>query len=171
MANTESITPTLLYYIDYAARVQNHFKMFSCAFPVSIRDIPSCRCSQRGVGHFFPLASVGILRAAERAITYTARLYEHALDGAFMLPPTGAPTSTIPFSFVHAVLQTMLNDPNRPSYHHTGQIKGYCRRNGYTIEPYNGRFGRGYRVHYPSAEASPGRHQVEYYINTKEVQS
>ena len=65
----------------------------------------------------------------------------------------------------------MFNDPNRPTYHHTGQISGYCPRNGYRIEPYDGRFGRGYRVHYPSAKASPGRHQVEYYIYTKETQS
>ena len=171
MANTESITPTLLYYIDYAARVQNHFKMFSCSFPVSVRDIPSCRFNPRGIWLCFPFVSSRIFYPAERAIAYTARLYEHALDGDFMLLPALAPTETIPFSFVHAVLQTMLNDPNRPFYHHTGQIKGYCRRNGYTIESYNGRFGRGYRVHYPSAEASPGRHQVEYYINTKEVQS
>lgn len=170
MANTESITPTLLYYIDYAARVQNHFKMFHCSFRVSTRDIPSCRCSQRGVRHCFPFVSVGILSAAERAIAYTARLYEYALDGDFMLPPTKGPTGPIPFSFVHAVLQTLLYDPNRPSYHHTGQITGYCHRNGYAIEPYNGRFGRGYRVHYPSAKASPGRHRVEYYINTKEEQ-
>ena len=170
MANTESITPTLLYYIDYAARVQNHFKMFPFSFRVSTRDIPSCRCSPRGVWQSFPFASVVILNAAERAITYTARLYERALDGDFMLLSMEAPTGTIPFSFVHAVLQTLSDDPNRPSYHHTGQISGYCRRNGHTIEPYNGRFGRGYRIHYPSAKASPGRHQVEYYINTKEVQ-
>ena len=38
-------------------------------------------------------------------------------------------------------------------------------------EDADGRFGRGYRVHYPSAKASPGRHQVEYYIYTKEAQS
>lgn len=170
MANKESITPTLLYYIDYAARVQNHFKMFPCRFHVSARDIPSCRCTLRDTWHCFPFASGRILHPAERAIAYTARLYEHALDGDFTLLPMEAPTETIPLSFVHAVLQTLLDDPNRPTYHHTGQIKGYCRRNGYTIEPYDGRFGRGYRVHYPSAKASPGRHQVEYYINTKEVQ-
>lgn len=171
MANTESITPTLLHYIDYAARVQNHFKMFYSTFYVSPRGIPSCEYSPRGVRYFFPFASAVILRAAERAIAYTARLREYALDGGFKLYPMEAPTEPIPFSFVHAVLQTMLDDPNRPTYHHTGQIKGYCRRNGYTIELYNGRFGRGYRVHYPSAKASPGRHQVEYYINTKETQS
>lgn len=168
MANTESITPTLLYYIDYAARVQNHFKMFHFPFRVSTRDIPSCRFNPRGIWHCFPFVSSRIFYPAERAITYTARLYEHALDGDFMLLPDLAPTEDIPLSFVHAVLKTLLDDPNRPFYHHTGQIKGYCRRNGYTIEPYNGRFGRGYRVHYPSAKASPGRHQVEYYINTKE---
>lgn len=168
MANTESIVPTLLYYIDYAARVRNHFKMFSCPFRVSTRDIPSCRYIQDGVRHYFPFVSVGILSAAERAIAYTARLYERALDGDFMLLPMVVPTEAIPFSFVHAVLQILLADPNRPTYHHTGQISGYCRRNGYVIEPYNGRFGRGYRIHYPSAKASPGRHQVEYYINTKE---
>lgn len=171
MANTESITPTLLYYIDYAARVQNHFKMFSCSFRVSTRDIPSCRCRLRDIWHCFPFASTVVFKAAERAIAYTAHLYEHALDGDFMLLPMEAPTSSTPLSFIHAVLKTMMDDPNRPFYHHTGQIKGYCRRNGYAIEPYNGRFGRGYRVHYPSAKESPGRHQVEYYINTKETQS
>ena len=160
MASTESIVPTLLYYIDYAARVQDHFKMFHFPFRVSTRDIPSCRFNLRVIWHCFPLVSGRILHPAERAITYTARLYEHALDGDFMLLPALAPTEAIPFSFVHAVLQTLLADPNRPTYHHTGQIKGYCRRNGYTIEPYNGRFGRGYRVHYPSAKASPGRHLV-----------
>ena len=171
MANTESITPTLLYYINYAALVQNHFKMFHCSFLVSTRDIPSCRSSLRDVWHCFPFVSGRILHPAERAIAYTARLYEHALDGNFELLPMEAPTSTIPLSFVHDVLQILLDDPNRPNYHHTGQIKGYCRRNGYSIEPYNGRFGRGYRIHYPSAKASPGRHLVEYYINTKEVQA
>ena len=166
--NTESITPTLLHYIDYAASIQNHFKMFDCPFHVSTRAIPSCRISPRGVWHSFPFASVVILNAAERAIVYTARLREYALDGDITLLPMETPSETIPFSFVHAVLKTMLDDPNHPTYHHTGQISGYCRRNGYHIDPYDGRFGRGYRVHYPSAPGSPGRHQVEYYIYTKE---
>lgn len=168
MATTESITPTLLYYIDYAARVQDHFKTFYCPFYVSVQDIPPCECDLRAVGYYFRFASGRIWHPAERAIAYTARLRERALQGSVRFLSTGPSNATIPFSFVHAVLQTMLADPNHPTYHHTGQIKGYCRRNGYAIETYNGRFGCGYRVHYPSAKASPGRHQVEYYINTKE---
>lgn len=171
MANTESIKFTLLRYIDYAARVQNHFIMFPAPFRVSARHIPPCECRPCDVWHYFPFASVPVLNAAERAIAYTARLREYELLGDFMLLPMEAPPESIPFSFVHAVLQTMLCDINRPTYHHTGQIKGYCRRNGYAIELYDGRFGRGYRVHYPSAKASPGRHKVEYYIYTKETQS
>lgn len=171
MANTESIKSTLLLYIDYAARVQNHFTMFPAPFCVSARHIPPCECHPCGVWHCFPFASVPVLNAAQYAVAYTSRLREYALFGDFMLIPLEAPTKSIPFSFVHAVLQTLLDDPNHPTYHHTGQITGYCRRNGYTIEPYNGRFGCGYRMHYPSAKASPGRHKVEYYINTKEVQS
>ena len=171
MANTESITPTLLYYIDYAARVREHFETFYCPFYVSARDIPPCECGSRGVWHCFPFASVPILDAAERAVAYTACLRERALHGTVRFLSTGPAIKAIPFSFVLAVLQTMLDDPNHPTYHHTGQIRGYCSRNGYAIEPYNCRFGRGYRVHYPSAKASPGRHKVEYYINTKEAQS
>lgn len=171
MTNTESTQTTLLHYIDYAARVQNHFTMFRYPFCVSAKHIPSCESSPRGVWHYFPFASVPVLNAAEHAVAYTARLRECALFGDFMLLPMDAPPEFIPFSFVHAVLQTLLKDPNRPLYDHSGQIRGYCRRNGYAIEPYNGRFGRGYRLHYPSAKASPGRHQVEYYINTEEAQS
>lgn len=170
MTNTESITPTLLHYIDYAARVQNHFKTFYCPFYVSGAGIPPCEFGLRDVWHCFPFVSARILHPAERAIAYTARLRERALQGTVRFLSTGPSNETIPFSFVHAVLQILLADPNRPTYHHTGQIKGYCRRNGYSIEPYNGRFGRGYRIHYPSAKASPGRHPVEYYINTKEAQ-
>ena len=168
MANTELIKPTLLQYIVYAACTQDHFAMFYTPFRVPPGHIPPCECGPHEVRRCFPFASPVVLNAAEHAVAYTARLREHALFGDFMLIPTEAPPESIPFSFVLAVLQTMLDDPNRPTYHHTSQIKGYCRRNGYTIEPYNGRFGRGYRVHYPSAKASPGRHQVEYYINTKE---
>ena len=171
MANTESTQTTLLQYIDYAARVQNHFAMFRVPFCVSARHIPPCECSPRGVWHYFPFASVPVLNAAEHAVAYATRLRARSRLGYIIFPDTEPQPVSIPFSFVHAVLQTMLDDPNHPAYHHTGQIRGYCRRNGYAIEPYNGRFGRGYRVHYPSAKASPGRHQVEYYINTKEVQS
>ena len=171
MTNIESIRPTLLQYINYAARAQNHFKMFSCPLNISSWNIPSCECGAMDVRHCFPFASAVVLNAAEHAIAYTARLREYALFGDLMLLPLEAPTATIPFLFVHAVLRTMLSNPNRPTYHHTGQITGYCRRNGYTIEPYSGRFGRGYRVHYPSAKASTGRHQVEYYIYTQETQS
>ena len=169
MTNTGPIQRTLLQYIDYAARVQNHFKMFSCPLNVSSWDIPPCECGPRGVWHYFTFASVPVLNAAEHAVAYAASLLEHAWLGRIIYPPTETPPESIPFSFVHTILQTMLDDPNRPAYHHTAQIKGYCRRNGYVIEPYNGRFGRGYRVHYPSAKASPGRHKVEYYINTKEA--
>ena len=168
MANTESIVPTLLHYIDYAARAQNHFKMFSCPINVSSWNIPPCECDPRLVWDSFPFASPAILNPAERAIVYTVCLREYARFCAILYPSIESEIETIPPSFVHAVLQILLADPNRPTYHHTGQIKGYCRRNGYRIEPYNGRFGRGYRVHYPSAKASPGRHQVEYYIITKE---
>lgn len=171
MKNTESTKQTLLQYIVYAACTQAHFAMFHTPFRVPPGHIPPCECGPHDVWHCFPFASDVVLNAAEHAVAYAASLREHAWHGYIIYPPTEAPTETIPFSFVHAVLQTMLDDPNRPTYHHTGQIKGYCRRNGYTIEPYNGRFGRGYRVHYPSAKASPGRHQVEYYINTKETQS
>ena len=171
MANTESTQTTLLQYIDYAARVQNHFTIFPIPFRVAPVHIPPYECGPQDVRHCFPFASAAVLNAAEHAVAYAVSLLEHAWLGYIIYPPTEAPTESIPFSFVHAVLQTMLDDPNRPTYHHTGQIRGYCRRNGYTIEPYNGRFGRGYRVHYPSAKASPGRHRVEYYINTKETQS
>lgn len=171
MMNTESIRPTLLQNIVCAARTQDYFTMFSTPFRLTPRHIPPCGCNPHDVRRCFPFASDVVLNAAEHAVAYAASLREQAWVGRIMYPPTGAPPESIPFSFVHAVLQTLLDDPNRPTYHHTGQIKGYCRRNGYTIEPYNGRFGRGYRVHYPSAKASPGRHQVEYYINTKETQS
>lgn len=171
MANTESIKQTLLQYIDYAACVQNRFKMFPVPFRVVPRHVPLDDCDPHDVWHCFQFASVPVLNAAEHAVAYASRLREYVLFGYIIYPPTEAPPESIPFSFVHAVLQTLLGDPNRPAYHHTGQISGYCRRNGYAIEPYNGRFGRGYRVHYPSAKASPGRHKVEYYINTKEAQS
>ena len=166
MATTESITPTLLYYIEYAARVQDHFKMFSCPLNVSSWNIPPCECDPRCVWDSLHFASPAILNAAERAVVHTICLREYAMVCSILFDPIESEIETIPFSFVHAVLQILLADPNRPAYHHTGQIKGYCRRNGYAIEAYNGRFGRGYRVHYPSAS----RHQVEYYINTKEVQ-
>lgn len=171
MTNIKSNQTTLLRYIDYAARAQNYFTTFSTPIHLAPGDIPPCKCGPRGVWHYFTFASVPVLNAAEHAVAYAASLREHARLGRIIYPPTEAPTESIPFSFVHAVLQTLLNDPNRPLYDHTGQITGYCRRNGYAIEPYNGRFGRGYRVHYPSAKASPGRHQVEYYIYTKETQS
>lgn len=171
MTNTEPIRQTLLQYIVYAACAHNHFKMFSSSFCVSARHIPPCECRPCDVWHYFPFASAPVLNAAQHAVAFTSHLREYALFGDFMLLPMETIPESIPFSFVHAVLQTLLDDPNRPTYHHTGQINGYCRRNGYAIEPYNGRFGRGYRVHYPSAKASPGRHQVEYYINTKETQS
>jgi len=171
MTNTESTQTTLLQCIDYAARVQNHFKMFCIPFCVSSQHIPPYECHPFTVWRCFSCASVPILNAAEHAIAYTVRLRAHARVGRIIFPDTDAPPESIPFSFVYDVLQTLLDDPNCPTYHHTGQIRGYCRRNGYAIEPYNGRFGRGYRVHYPSAKASPGRHEVEYYINTKETQS
>lgn len=171
MTNTESTQRTLLQYIVYAACAQSHFKMFSSPFCVSARHIPPCECGPHEVRRFFPFASDHVLNAAQYAVVYTSCLREYALAGDFMLFPVGAPPESIPFSFVHTILQAMLDDPNHPVYHHTGQIRGYCRRNGYAIESYNGRFGRGYRVHYPSAKASPGRHEVEYYINTKEAQS
>lgn len=171
MTNPESTKATLLRYINYAALAQNHFKMFSCPLNVSSWNIPPCECGPQDVRHCFSFASAAVLNAAERAVTHTTRLREYAQRWSIIYIPIETLIETIPFSFVHAVLQTMLDDPNRPTYHHTGQIRGYCRRNGYAIEPYNGRFGRGYRVHYPSAKESPGRHQVEYYINTKEVQS
>ena len=171
MTNLEPTQITLLQHIDYAARVQNHFIMFPIPVCVSGWHFPSRDCSRYDVWRCFHFASTLVLKAAEHAVAYTNRLMEHSRFGNIIYPPTEAPPESIPFSFVLAVLLTMLDDPNRPVYHHTGQIGGYCRRNGYAIEPYNGRFGRGYRVHYPSAKASPGRHQVEYYINTKETQS
>lgn len=171
MASTESIVPTLLQHIDYAARVQNHFKTFSCPLNVLSFNVPPCECDPRCVWDSFPFASPAILNAAERALVYAVCLREYAMLCPILYHPIESEIETTPFSFVHAVLQTLLDDPNRPTYHHTGQISGYCRRNGYAIEPYNGRFGRGYRVHYPSEKVSPGRHKVEYYINTVEVQS
>lgn len=171
MANTESIKQTLLRNIACAAFTQYHLTTFSAPFRIAPGYLPPCGCSPRDVWHCFPFASDVVLNAAEHAVAYTASLREHARVGYIIYPRTDDATETIPFTFVYTVLRTLLDDPNRPAYHHTGQIRGYCRRNGYAIEPYNGRFGRGYRVHYPSAKASPGRHHVEYYINTKEAQS
>lgn len=49
------------------------------------------------------------------------------------------------------------------TYHHTSYARGYHTVKEDTIEPYNGRFGKGYKVHY-HANNTTQFHLVSYYI-------
>lgn len=49
------------------------------------------------------------------------------------------------------------------NYHHTSYARGYHTVKENTIEPYVGRFGKGYKVHY-HANNTTQYHMVSYYI-------
>ena len=51
--------------------------------------------------------------------------------------------------------------------HHTACFRGYCRRNYGWIERYNGRFGRGFLLHYPNCyyrNISSNYHTIVYIV-------
>lgn len=58
---------------------------------------------------------------------------------------------------------TMENIKEKCNYHHTAYARGYHTIKEDTIEPYAGRFGKGYKVHY-HANNTTQYHMISYYI-------
>lgn len=70
--------------------------------------------------------------------------------------------------FSHDGCKAMFVGVVNMEYHHTAIARGYCRFNDYHEEYYDGRFGRGYIIHYPTLRATQFRgnnwHMIEYVL-------
>ena len=64
--------------------------------------------------------------------------------------------------------RTIMTNP-KLHFHHTATAQGYVsrKRKEFIIEPYKGRFGSGYKIHYPRYDTTQ-YHCVSYYIYEEE---
>lgn len=167
---SELIRPAAMSRLSLAARIAEHFEAYPAVpYTVEPRECPALQIYTRELNDTFPNISLPMWCAFRDALRFIAALSEPLAHGPVVL--SSAPKSRIPWFFVYKVLATLINDAHVPQFHHSAQTRGYCPRGRFYIETYKGRFGAGYIVHFPSEKHAPGRHCIDYYINTKETQS